>query len=161
VFTRIHVLSAKSGKTIHALTIEADLPAVFLVEGIPSSPWISARTLSTAPEYRNRYAPQRHQRSLDGSTPGCFTPSRGRAHGSSAQLRGVALQEAVDGRATWEPIAGPGRNRAQERHNALRGRHRDALARAIPLKLLRGDVEGRRDTLQLVGLSFHVAILDR
>lgn len=30
---KIHALSAKSGKTIHALTIEADLRAVFFVEG--------------------------------------------------------------------------------------------------------------------------------
>ena len=30
---KIHALSTKSGKTIHALTIEADLRAVFLVEG--------------------------------------------------------------------------------------------------------------------------------
>ena len=30
---KIHALSAKSGKTIHALTIQADLRAVFFVEG--------------------------------------------------------------------------------------------------------------------------------
>ena len=30
---KIHALSAKSGKTIHALTVEANLRAVFFVEG--------------------------------------------------------------------------------------------------------------------------------
>jgi hypothetical protein len=30
---KIHSLSAKSGKTIHAVTIDADLRAVFFVEG--------------------------------------------------------------------------------------------------------------------------------
>jgi hypothetical protein len=30
---KIHALSAKSGKIVHALTIEADLRAVFCVEG--------------------------------------------------------------------------------------------------------------------------------
>jgi hypothetical protein len=30
---KIHTLSVKSGKTIHALTIQADLRAVFFVEG--------------------------------------------------------------------------------------------------------------------------------